>query len=191
MAQAVADGRVGQWLRTEVNADKNGNLSLRWWRDTDALAETAAATASTALVTNMTPTNARPTGSSPSTRTRRSPNEPTTSLKDRSSVRPVFLHSNRRAAALVAVCSIALLVYGLIETETRHAIAPARNIEGLLPEQRAARPTAENIFRAFAGLGFQRVRTTTGLQAIPDPLTPAQQAIIDALQITSVLPPKG
>jgi hypothetical protein len=89
------------------------------------------------------------------------------------------------------VCSIALLVYGLVETGTRQAIAPARTIAGLLPEQRAARPTAENIFRAFAGLGFQRARTPTGLEAIPDPLTPAQQAILDALEITSVLPPKA
>ena len=105
-------------------------------------------------------------------------------------MRPVFLHSNRRAAALVAVCSLALLIYGLVETETRNAIAPARTIGDLLPEQRAARPTAENIFRAFAGLGFQRARTTTGLQAIPDPLTPAQQAILDALEITRA-PPEG
>jgi hypothetical protein len=106
-------------------------------------------------------------------------------------VRPVFLHSNRRAAALVAVCSIALLVYGLVEAETRQAIAPARTIRGLLPEQRAARPTAENIFRAFAGLGFQRARSAIGLEAIPDPLNPVQRAILDALEIGSVLPPKG
>jgi transposase len=31
------------------------------------------------------------------------------------SVRPVFLHSNRRIAALVGVISLALLLYGLIE----------------------------------------------------------------------------
>ncbi len=106
-------------------------------------------------------------------------------------MRPVFVHSNRRAAALVAVCSIAVLIYGLIETSLPADLA-GRTIDHLLPERQAARPTAENIFTcAFAGLGFQRVRTTTGLQAIPDPLSAAQQAIIDALQITSVLPPKG
>lgn len=103
----------------------------------------------------------------------------------------MFLHSNHRATALVAVCSIALLVYGLIEAEKRRSIAPARTIDGLLPERRAARPTAENIFHAFAGPGCQRVRTTTGLEAMPDPLSRAQQAIIDALDITSVVPPKA
>ena len=103
-------------------------------------------------------------------------------------MRPVFLKSNRRAAALVAVCSIALLIYGLIETELRQAIAPARTITGLLPEQRSARPTGENIIRAFTGLGFQRARTTEGLHQIPDPLTPAQQAILNALAVPSILP---
>jgi transposase len=105
-------------------------------------------------------------------------------------VRPVFLKSNRRAAALVQICSIALLVYGLIEAEVRNAIAPARIIPGLLPEQRAARPTAENIFKAFAGLGYQRVRTSDGIEYIPDPLGTAQTVILPALDLSSILPPQ-
>jgi transposase len=191
VAKAVADGRVGQWLRTEVKADNEENLSLRWWRDTDALAETARRDGLYCLVTNMSPQQCSSGRLLALYKDQALSERAHHFLKGPLAVRPVFLHSNRRAAALVAVCSIAVLIYGLIETETRRAIAPARNIEGLLPEQRAARPTAENIFRAFVGLGFQRVRTTTGLQAIPDPLSAAQQAIIDALQITSVLPPKG
>jgi hypothetical protein len=39
------------------------------------------------------------------------------------------------------------------------AIAPARTILGLLAEGRAARPTAENMFKVFNGLGYQRART--------------------------------
>src|SRR5207244_4526700 len=62
-------------------------------------------------------------------------------LKGPLAVRPVFLHSNHRAAALVAVCSMALMVYGLVEADVRQAIAPQRTIPGLLPEGRAARPT--------------------------------------------------
>ncbi len=84
-----------------------------------------------------------------------------------------------------------LLVYGLIEAELRHAIAPARTIPGLLPEGRAARPTAENIFRAFAGLGYQRARTADGLEDIADPLSKAQASVLDALGITSILPSGG
>ena len=191
VAKAVAQGRVGQWLRTEVRSDDDGNLSLRWSRDDDALAETEGRDGLYALVTNMAPRQCSPDRLLALYKDQALSERAHHFLKGPLAVRPVFLHSNRRAAALVAVCSIALLIYGLVETETRRAIAPARTINGLLPEQRAARPTAENIFRAFTGLGFQRARTTTGLEAIPDPLTPAQQAILDALEITSALPPKA
>ena len=98
-------------------------------------------------------------------------------------MRPVFLKSNRRAAALVQICSIALLIYGLIETQVHTAIAPARTLPGLLPEGRTARPTAENIFKAFNGLGYQRARTPQGIQHIPDPLNTAQTAILYALGV--------
>lgn len=190
VAKAVANGRVGQWLRTQVDHD-DGNLTLRWWRDPAALTEAERRDGLYALVTNMAPSHCSPDRLLALYKDQALSERAHHFLKGPLAVRPVFLHSNRRAAALLAVCSIALLVYGLIETETRRAIAPTRTIGGLLPEQRAARPTAENIFRAFTGLGFQRARTTTGLQAIPDPLTPAQQAILDALEITSPLPPKG
>jgi hypothetical protein len=107
-------------------------------------------------------------------------------------VRPVFLHSNRRAAALISVCAIAVMVYGLVEAEVRRAIAPRRTIPGLLPEGRAARPTAPNIFAIFfAGHGFQRVRSRDGLIEVPDPLSPAQKHVFAALGIASSLPPQG
>jgi|SRR5450759_3438436 transposase len=102
-------------------------------------------------------------------------------------VRPVFLHSNRRAAALVAICSYAVMVYGLIESTVRNEISPRRTIAGLLPEGRAARPTAP-IFAAFSGIGFQRVRTREGLQQLPDPLTHAQQELLSILGVDSILP---
>jgi transposase len=190
VAKAVASGRVGQWLRTEVHGDGDGNLSLRWWRDRGALVEAQRRDGLYALVTNMAAHQCSPDRLLTLYKDQALSERAHHFLKGPLAVRPVFLHSNRRAAALVAVCSIALLIYGLVESETRRAIAPARTIGGLLPEQRAARPTAENIFRAFNGLGFQRVRTTIGLEAIPDPLNPAQQAILHALDITSVLPPK-
>ncbi|MGH2692958.1 MAG: hypothetical protein ACRDHM_10730 [Actinomycetota bacterium] len=82
---------------------------------------------------------------------------------------------------------MALMVYGLIESEVRKAIA-RRTIAGLLPEGRSARPTAPNIFGTFARLGFQRVRTADGLREIRHPLTPAQQQILSAIGAKSVLP---
>ena len=191
VAAAVANGRVGNWLRTELDCDGDGKLTLRWSRDSDALADAQRRDGLYALVTNLTPHQCSPDRLLALYKDQALSERAHHFLKGPLAVRPVFLKSNRRAAALIAICSIALLIYGLIETELRHAIAPAHTITGLLPEQRAARPTAENIFKAFSGLGYQRARTHNGLEHIPDPLTPAQQAILTALTINSILPPNG
>jgi hypothetical protein len=190
VANAVSKGRAGAWLRTQVHND-HGNLSLSWRRDTDALNETERRDGLYALVTNINPTQCSAHRLLTLYKDQALSERAHHFLKGPLVVRPVFLKSNRRAAALLGVCSLALLVYGLIETDLRQAIAPARTITALLPEGRPARPTAENIFRAFAGLGYQRARTTNGLETIADPLTPAQQTILDALTITSILPPQG
>ncbi|MGH9266209.1 MAG: IS1634 family transposase [Acidimicrobiales bacterium] len=190
VAKAVSKGRAGTWLRTQVH-DHDGTLSLSWWRDADALADTERRDGLYALVTNLRPSQCSADRLLTLYKDQALSERAHHFLKGPLAVRPVFLKSNHRAAALVGVCSIALLVYGLIETELRHAIAPARTITGLLPEGRAARPTGENIFKTFAGLGYHRARTTNGLETISDPLTVAQQAILDALDITSILPPHG
>jgi Transposase DDE domain/Domain of unknown function (DUF4277) len=191
VAGAVAKGRVGNWLRTEVSHDRDGNLSLRWWRDYDALADTERRHGLYALVTNLSASQCSADRLLALYKDQALSERAHHFLKGPLAVRPVFLKSNRRAAALVGVCSIALLIYGLIETELRNAIAPARTIPGLLPEGRAARPTAENVFRAFTGLGYQRARTTNGLDEIPDPLTTAQHMVLDALTIATILPSQG
>jgi uncharacterized protein DUF4277/DDE family transposase len=188
VAQAVAAGRVGNWLRTEVTADLGGAISLRWWTDEAAIADAERRDGLYALVTNMTARQCSPDRLLRLYKEQARSEQAHHFLKGPLAVRPVFLKSNRRAAALVQVCSIALLVYGLIESEVRAAIAPARSISGLLPEGRAARPTGANIFAAFAGLGYQRVRTVNGLEYLPDRVTQAQAAILTALGIPSILP---
>ena len=191
VAAAVAKGRVGSWLRTQVDTDAEGNVSLRWWRDADNLAAAERRDGLYALVTNMSAKQCSPDRLLALYKDQALSERAHHFLKGPLAVRPVFLKSNRRAAALVGVCSIALLVYGLVETELRQAIAPARTIAGLLPEGRAARPTGENVFKTFAGLGYQRARTAKGLEEIADPLTAAQRAVLDALGIASILPSKG
>jgi hypothetical protein len=191
VAGAVSKGRVGAWLRTEVEGRPDGTVSLRWSPDLAALAESERRDGLYALITNMSPRQCSADRLLALYKDQALSERAHHFLKGPLAVRPVFLKSNRRAAALVGVCSIALLIYGLIEADVRRAIAPTRTIAGLLPEGRAARPTAENILKAFVGLGFQRARTRNGLQEIPDPLTPPQQAILAALGISSVLPSTG
>jgi hypothetical protein len=190
-AKAVSAGHVGDLLRTEVVPGPGGVVSLRWWRDDEAVNKAEATDGLYALVTNMGPGRASAARLLGLYKDQALSERAHHFLKGPIAVRPVFLKSNRRAAALVQVCSIALLVYGLVEAEVRKGVSPARLVQGLLPEGRAARPTAENIFKAFSGLGYQRVRTDEGLQYVADPLSPAQAKILGALGISSVLPPSG
>jgi transposase len=94
-------------------------------------------------------------------------------------VRPIFLHNDDRIAALISIVGLALLIYGLIETDLRHAVGPDQHLTGLLPEGRAARPTGRNILAAFQSLGA--TYTPTGLRL--DRLTTTQRSILHHLNI--------
>jgi len=73
-------------------------------------------------------------------------------LKQTLRVRPVFLHNDARIEALIAVIGVALLIFGLIEAELRAALGDATTLPGILPEGRAAKPTARAALAAFTGL---------------------------------------
>lgn len=100
-------------------------------------------------------------------------------MKQTLKVRPIFLHNDDRVYALLSIVGISLLIFGLIEAQTRAALGPDQHLPGLLPEGRAAKPTGRNILTAFQGLGI--TYTQTGIQL--DTLTDTQQHILDLLQI--------
>jgi hypothetical protein len=100
-------------------------------------------------------------------------------LKQTLKVRPIFLHNDDRIYALTSIVGIALLVFGLIESQTRRALADDEQLPGLLPEGRAAKPTGRNILAAFQGLGL--TYTPNGIQL--DRLTHTQQRILELLEI--------
>jgi len=102
-------------------------------------------------------------------------------------VRPIFLHNDDRITALVSIVGLALLIYGLIETDLRQALGPDQHLPGLLPEGRAARPTGRNILAAFQGLGA--TYTPNGLRL--DRLTSTQRTILDHLNIALPWPEQG
>jgi len=93
-------------------------------------------------------------------------------------VRPIFLHNDDRIHALTSLVDIALLIFGLIESEVRKH-ANGEQIAGLLPEGRAAAPTGRNILAAFQGLGL----TYTPQGITLDRLTATQQHILQLLDI--------
>jgi transposase len=102
-------------------------------------------------------------------------------------VRPIFLHNDDRITALISIVGLALLIYGLIETDLRHALGPDQHLPGLLPEGRAARPTGRNILTTFQGLGA--TYTPHGLRL--DRLTHTQRTILNHLNIPLPWPEQG
>jgi transposase len=102
-------------------------------------------------------------------------------------VRPIFLHNDDRIYALVSTVGIALLIFGLIESQLRHALGEHEQLPGLLPEGRAAKPTGRNVLAAFQGLGL--TYTPDGIRL--DQLTHTQQRILDLLEIQPPWPQQG
>ena len=94
-------------------------------------------------------------------------------------VRPIFLHNDDRIYALTSIVGLALLIFGLIESQTRQALGDHEQLPGLLPEGRAAKPTGRNILNVFQGLGL--THTTHGPRL--DRLTHTQRRILDLLEI--------
>jgi hypothetical protein len=96
-------------------------------------------------------------------------------------VRPIFVHNDDRIYALTSIVGLALLIFGLIESQLRHALGEDHDgqLPGLLPEGRAAKPTGRNILTAFQGLGI--TYTPTGIRL--DRLTHTQRRILELLEI--------
>jgi Domain of unknown function (DUF4277)/Transposase DDE domain len=94
-------------------------------------------------------------------------------------VRPIFLHNDDRIYALTSIVGIALLIFGLIESQLRRTLADHEQLPGLLPEGRAAKPTGRNALAAFQGLGL--TYTPHGIRM--DRLTHTQRRILELLEI--------
>ncbi len=107
-------------------------------------------------------------------------------LKQTLKVRPIFLHNDDRIQALIAVIGIALLIFGLIEAELRAALGENVPLPGILPEGRAAKPTARAVLAAFDGLHL----TYTPAGIVLDHLSPVQRQILALLNIPLPWPEK-
>jgi hypothetical protein len=157
---------------------RNGKPTLTWQRDHQAIAAAAATDGIYPLATNQ------PGRLTALTVLRQYKDQQIVERRHRDAkhtlkVRPIFLHNDDRIHALISIVGLALLIFGLIETQTRHALADHEQLPGLLPEGRAAIPTAANILAAFQGLGL--TYTPNGIRL--DRLTHTQRRILQLLQI--------
>ena len=177
--------RIGQILTSniagliDVNVTtRKGTLALAWRRNQQAIDTAASFDGIYALATNLpgriTAGNVLRLYKDQQIVERRHRD-----LKQTLKVRPIFLHNDDRVYALISIVGISLLIFGLIEAQTRAALGEHQQLPGLLPEGRAARPTGRNILTAFQGLGL--TYTHHGIQL--DQLTDTQQHILDLLNI--------
>jgi Domain of unknown function (DUF4277)/Transposase DDE domain len=177
--------RIGQIIGVNITglidvtlSTRKGKLTLAWQRNHDAIATAASLDGIYALATNL-PGRITAGHVLRLYKDQQIVERRHRDMKQTLKVRPIFLHNDDRVYALISIVGISLLIFGLIEAQTRAALGPEQQLPGLLPEGRAARPTGRNILAAFQGLGL--TYTHAGIQL--DPLTDTQQHILDLLQI--------
>jgi transposase len=161
----------------------DGKLTLAWHRNKDAITTAASFDGIYALATNL-PGRITAGQVLRLYKDQQIVERRHRDMKQTLKVRPIFLHNDDRVYALISIVGMSLLIFGLIEAQTRAALGETQQLPGLLPEGRAARPTGRNILAAFQGLGL--TYTHTGIQL--DRLTDTQQHILELLGIQSPWP---
>jgi hypothetical protein len=185
------DARVAQILTGQAaglisvrTGTKAGKPWITWARDQDAVTAASRQDGLYALATNLPdPGDGSPLTAADVLKTYKDQwvvEQRHRDLKQTLKVRPVFLHNDDRIEALIAVIGIALLIFGLIEAELRAALGPDVPLPGILPEGRAAKPTARAVLAAFDGLHL----TYNPGGIILDRLTQVQRTILALLNIS-------
>jgi hypothetical protein len=171
-------------LITTATGTRNGKPTLTFKRNQDAIAATARTDGIYALATNLPHKRLTAGQVLRDYKGQQIVERRHRDYKQTLKVRPIFLHNDDRIYALTSIIGIALLIFGLIETETRKALGETELIPGLLPENRSAKPTGRNVLAVFQGLGLTYTRTGIEL----DRLTHTQRRVLELLQITPPWP---
>jgi len=190
------DARVAQILTRPVKdmitvrtGTRAGKPVITWARDQQAITAAARLDGLYALATNLPGHNGAPLTALDVLKTYKDQwivEQRHRDLKQTLKVRPVFLHNDDRIQALIAVIGIALLIFGLIEAELRASLGDNVPLPGILPEGRAAKPTARAVLAAFDGLHL----TYTPGGIVLDRLTQIQRTILALLNIPLPWPEK-
>jgi transposase len=176
-------------ITVTVGQDVDGKPTIAWERDEHAITHAARTDGVYALATNLP-------GKLTAGKLLRLYKEQEVverrhrDLKQTLKVRPIFLHNDDRIYALISIIGIALLIFGLLETQLRQALDADDQQDKrlpLLPESRLSKPTGANILAAFQSLDL--TYTHRGIEL--DPLTPTQQRILDLLGIQPPWPQRG
>lgn len=97
-------------------------------------------------------------------------------------VRPLFLHGNKRIVGLVAVLSFALLIYCLLERETRLNLRDSgEKLAGLLPVGRPVRATGRNVLQRLSTLTIVGIKVRDTVHWQLSPPTSVQRTLLTLL----------
>lgn len=113
-------------------------------------------------------------------------------LKGRSlALSPMYLNTDQRVTGLIRLLSLGLRVLTLVEFEVRRSLQTAQaQLAGLYagqPKRATARPTTEQILRAFKGITLTLWRTRASQQSHLTPLTPVQRCVLKLLKFPATL----
>jgi transposase len=107
------------------------------------------------------------------------------------SLRPMYLARDDHATGLIRLLSLALRVLTLLEFVVRRRLAQSQaSLSGLYagqPTRATARPTAEQLLRAFGDLTLTLIQTPTATLRHMPPLSALQQQILTLLDLPADL----
>jgi len=186
--QIATKRRVTTYLRTQITThDNSGKPALAWHYDQQALDAEAATDGWQALLTNTDPADLDTAHVLIHYKGQPDVERRYGDFKGPLAVAPMFLHNNRRIAALVTVICLALLVFCLAERQVRHALAPATDLAGFYTyDNRAVRPTGRLIFTALSHIQLRPAQHHHPPQIlIPGPI---QERLLQLLKIDPTQP---
>jgi len=188
ITQITSKRKVTAYLRTEVTIDPDtAKPTLAWFFDEQAINAEAATDGWYALLSNLDSKEAdaaevliRYKGQ-PTVERRYS------EFKGPLAVTPMFLHHNRRIAALITVICLALLIFCLIEREVRRALLPTTGLVGFYAfDNRTVRPTGRLIFFALSRIRYLPAHDNSPPQIlVPEPI---QLHLLELLKIDPAQP---
>jgi hypothetical protein len=151
----AAKRRVTSCLHWHVHEDDTGTPSLEWTFDQDMLSAEAKADGWYALITPLTAEQATPARVLIHYKGQGAVERRYADFKGPLAVTPVFVQLNRRAAALIQVICLALLVFCLIERQVRRALGSEQTMAGLYPDNRRVRPTGRMVLYHLGELNLR------------------------------------
>jgi hypothetical protein len=153
VARVLQERRVAPLYQVQVS-ESDGRLTLSWAVDAAALARAEALDGYYVLLCSWPPERADSSGLLRKWKQEEQIERRFSDWKGPLKVRPVFVTSNARMAALVLLLHLALMLYCLLEREARRQLAAQgrQKVWDLLAGHVDAVPTGENILRAFEHL---------------------------------------